>query len=137
MVFAAYFYPHVGGYEKKILELLRRLVGCGYEIDVVTCNTERTLAEESMDGIHVYRLPAWNSVGGVYPVPKPALTTFKILWKLSRKRFDLINTQTRFIVTSLIGLIFAMIKMVPLVHTEHGTRHSVTSGKLVETVGKI
>jgi glycosyltransferase involved in cell wall biosynthesis len=137
LVFAAYFYPHVGGYEKNILELLRRLVDCGYEIDVVTCNTEKTLAEESMDGIHVYRLPAWNSLGGVYPAPKPAPTTFKILWKLSRKRFDLINTQTRFFVTSLIGLIFAMIKRVPLVHTERGTRHSVTSGRLVETIGKI
>jgi len=137
LVFAAYFYPHVGGYEKNILELLLRLVDCGYQVDVVTCNTERTLAEENMNGIHVYRLPAWNSLGGVYPAPKPSLTTIKILWKLCRKRYDLVNTQTRFFTTSFIGLIFAIIKRVPLVHTERGTRHSVTPGKLIEMTGKI
>ena len=137
LIFAAYFHPHLGGYEKNVQELSRRLAERGCEIDVVTCNTEGASAEEEVDGICIHRLPSWNVLGGTYPIPKPAVTTFKILSELSRQRFDLINTQTRFFSTSLLGLIFAKIKRTPLVHTERGTRHSVLSNKLIEASGKI
>jgi len=136
LVFAAYFYPHVGGYEKNIHELFKRLVQRGYGIDVVTCNTNRALTEEELDGIHIHRLPSWNILGGTYPIPKPTPTTLKILLHLFRNRFDLVNTQTRFFSTSLLGLIFAKIKRAPLVHTERGTRHSVSANRMVETIGK-
>jgi len=136
LIFAAYFYPHLGGYAKNIYELSRRLVENGYEIDVVTCNTEGAPVEEEVDGICIHRLPAWNILGGTYPIPKPTVTTFKILYQLSRKRFGLINSQTRFFSTSLLGLIFAKLKRTPLVHSEHGARHSVLSNKLIESLNK-
>lgn len=137
LIFAAYFYPHVGGYGENIYELSRRLGKKGYEIDVITCNTERASAGEEVDGICIHRLPSWNILGGTYPIPKPTVTTFKILSELLIKKFDLINTQTRFFSTSLLGLIFAKIRRTPLVHTERGTRHSVLSNKLVESLGKV
>jgi len=137
LIFAAYFYPHVGGYGENIYELSRRLGKKGYEIDVITCNTERASAGEEVDGICIHRLPSWNILGGTYPIPKPTVTTFKILSELLIKKFDLINTQTRFFSTSLLGLIFAKIRRRPLVHTERGTRHSVLSNKLVESLGKV
>ena len=46
LIFAAYFYPHVGGYEENIYQLSGRLAERGYKIDVVTCNTEGAPAEE-------------------------------------------------------------------------------------------
>jgi len=136
LIFAAYFYPHLGGYEKNIYELSRRLVENGYEIDVVTCNTEGAPVEEEVDGIRIHRLPSWNILGGTHPIPKPTATTFKTLYQLLRKRFGLINTQTRFFSTSLLGLIFAKFKRTPLIHTERGTRHSVLSNKLIESLSK-
>lgn len=136
LIFAAYFYPHLGGYAKNIYELSRRLVENGYEIDVVTCNTEGAPVEAEVDGIAIHRLPSWSILGGTYPIPKPTATTFKILYQLSRKRFGLINTQTRFFSTSLLGLIFAKLKRTLLVHTERGTRHSVLSNKLIEFLSK-
>lgn len=137
LIFAAYFYPHVGGYGENIHELSRRLGEKGYEIDVITCNTEAASAEEEVDGICIHRLPSWDILGGTYPIPKPTVTTFKILSELLIKKFDLINTQTRFFSTSLLGLIFAKIRRTPLVHTERGTRHSVLSNKLIEAIGEI
>jgi len=136
LIFAAYFYPHVGGYEKIVYELSRRLVQRGYEIDILTCNTERALAYEELDGIHIYRLPSWNALNSLYPIPKPCPTSFKILLRLLRKNYDVINTQTRFFITSFLGLIFAKLKKTPLVHTEHGARHSIVPNKVIDLISR-
>jgi len=136
LIFAAYFHPHVGGYEKVAYELSRRLVQRGYEIDILTCNTERTLAYEELDGIHIYRLPCWNALNSVYPIPKPCPASFRIVRRLLRKNHDVINTQTRFFITSFLGLIFAKLKRTPLVHTEHGARHSIVPNKVIDLISR-
>ncbi len=136
LIFAAYFRPHVGGYEKNIHELSRRLVQRGYEIDIITCNTEHSSAYEELAGIHIYRLPSWNALSATYPIPKLCLTSFRILRKLLRKNYDVINTQTRFFATSFLGLVFAKIKKTPLVHTERGTRHSIALNKVVALLSR-
>jgi glycosyltransferase involved in cell wall biosynthesis len=136
LVFAAYFHPHVGGHEKIVYELSRRLVQKGYQIDILTCNTERTLAYEELDGIHIYRLPCWNALNSTYPVPRPCPTSFRILCRLLRKDYDVINTQTRFFVTSFLGLIFAKLKRTPFVHTEHGTRHTIVRAEVMDLISR-
>lgn len=128
LIFAAYFPPSIGGYEAHVLELSKRLVKRGHQVDVVTCTSQnattraQTLVCEKRDGVSIYRLPSWNILGGDYPVPKPSFTTFKILFRLLGNDYDLINTQGRLFVTSLIGLMFARKKRVPLLHTEHATK---------------
>jgi glycosyltransferase involved in cell wall biosynthesis len=136
LIFAAYFHPHIGGYEKIVYELSRRLVQSGYEIDILTCNTERAPAYEELDGIKIYRLPCWNALNSLYPIPKPYPTSFRILRKLLRKNYDVVNTQTRFFVTSFLGLIFAKLKRTPLVHTEHGARHSTVPNKVLDLISR-
>ncbi|NWF77964.1 MAG: glycosyltransferase family 4 protein [Chloroflexi bacterium] len=136
LVFAAYFHPHVGGYEKIVYELSRRLVQKGYEVDIVTCNTERTLACEELDGLHVYRLPCWNALNSLYPIPKPSPTSFRILRSLLRQNYDIVHTHTRFFVTAFLGFLFAKFKRIPLVHTEHGARHSIVPNKLIDFISR-
>lgn len=136
LIFAGYFLPHIGGYGQSIYELSKRLVKKGYEIDIVTCNIENVSIYEELEGIHIHRLPSWDIFGGVYPIPMPTLTTLKILWKLLRKKHDLINTQTRFMITSFLGLVFAKIKRIPLIHTERGTKHSVVSDRIIDLISK-
>jgi len=136
LIFAAYFYPHVGGYEKIVRELSRRLVQRGYELDILTCNTEKAPAYEKLDGVHIYRLPCWNALNSLYPIPKPCPTSFRILRRLLRKNYDVIHTQTRFFITSFLGLIFAKLKKTPLVHTEHGARHSTVPNKIVDLISR-
>lgn len=137
LVFAGYFYPHIGGSEIAIYELCRRLVNKGYEIDIVTCNTEKAPIIEKLEGFSVYRLPSWNILNNMYPLPKPTLTTLKILLKLLKKRHDLINTHTRFFITSFIGLIFAKVKRVPLLHKEHGAGHSPQLSKPIDLISRV
>ena len=134
LIFAAYFLPSVGGYETNICELSKRLIQRGYQIDVITCNAENVpksrkfLTYDKLDGIFVYRLPSWNILGGNYPIPKPSLTTFRILFRLLRNDYDLVNTQGRIFLTSFLGLIFAKLKRIHLVHTERGTRPAASRG---------
>ncbi|RLC59819.1 MAG: hypothetical protein DRI01_11005, partial [Chloroflexi bacterium] len=134
LIFAAYFLPSVGGYETNICELSQRLIQRGYQIDVITCNAENVpksqkfLTYDKLDGIFVYRLPSWNILGGNYPIPKPSLTTFRILFRLLRNDYDLVNTQGRIFLTSFLGLIFAKLKRIHLVHTERGTRPAASRG---------
>lgn len=136
LVFAGYFYPHMGGSELAIYELCRRLVNKGYEIDIVTCNTEKAPIIEKLEGFSVYRLPSWNILNNMYPLPKPTLTTLKILLKLLKKRHDLINTHTRFFITSFVGLIFAKVKRVPLLHKEHGAGHNAQLSKPIDLISR-
>ena len=133
---AGYFYPHIGGYEKNVYELSRRLVQRGYEVDILTCNTEHSSTYEELEGIHIYRIPSWNALSSTYPVPKPSLTSFRILRRLLRKNYDVINTQTRFFITSFLGLVFAKVKKTPLVHTERGTRHSIVANKVIDLLSR-
>jgi len=136
LTLAGYFYPHIGGYEKNVYELSRRLVQRGYEVDILTCNTEHSSTYEELEGIHIYRIPSWNALSSTYPVPKPSLTSFRILRRLLRKNYDVINTQTRFFITSFLGLVFAKVKKTPLVHTERGTRHSIVANKVIDLVSR-
>ncbi len=137
LVFAGYFYPHIGGSEIAIYELCKRLVQKGYEIDIVTCNTEKAPIIEKLEGFSVYRLPSWNILNNMYPLPKPTLATLKILLKLLKKRHDLINTHTRFFITSFVGLIFAKVKRVPLLHKEHGAGHITQLSKPIDLISRV
>ena len=53
-----------------------------------------------------------------------------------RKNYDVIHTQTRFFITSFLGLIFAKLKKTPLVNTEHGARHSLVPNKIVDLISR-
>ncbi len=141
LIFAAYFLPSVGGYETNIYELSRRLIERGFQIDIITCNAENTPKSkklptyDELDGISICRLPSWNILWGNYPIPKPSFTTLRILFRLLRNDYDLVNTQGRIFLTSFVGLIFAKLKRIHLVHTERGTKPAASRG-FVELVRK-
>jgi glycosyltransferase involved in cell wall biosynthesis len=136
LIFAGYFYPHVGGYEKSILGLSRILVDKGYSVDIITCNTEKASNYEELDRITIYRLQAWNLLNGTYPVPK-FFGNGSIRRAIMLRHYDVIITQTRFFTTSLLGIIWARLKGIPVIHVEHGTVHTVLSSRLLGIIGKI
>ena len=136
LICAGYFYPHIGGGEKNIGELAHRLSEKGYQIDILTSNTNKALAEEQSGTVHIYRLPCWDALGGKFPIPKPSITGLRILFKIQKNKYDVINTQTRFFLTSLLGLILTKIKRIPLIHTERGSRHSVVSSIWTNIISK-
>lgn len=134
-IFAGYYLPTIGGYIKNIHELARRLCKKGYSVDVITCNTENSALQEIIDGVNVYRIPSWDILSGNYPVPKLSFTSLKMMLKILRKDYDAINTQTRFFFICFIGWLISILKRIPLIHLERGTRHSVLDSKIATFIG--
>ena len=135
VIFAGYYLPTTGGYIKNIHEVARRLVERGYLVDVITCNTENSALHEMIDGVNVYRIPSWDMLGGNYPVPKPSITSLRMILEIFRKDYDVINTQTRFFFICFIGWAISILKRTPLIHLERGTRHSVLESKIATFMG--
>ena len=139
LIFAAYYHPHIGGYEKNIAELVNRLLAKGYEIDIVTFNTNKSHSIECdmTTNSVIYRLPCWNLLGGTYPIVKICSETFRVFKYIWQKHYDCVVTQTRFFISSLMGYFMSEIKDIPLIHVERGTRHSAVPNLLVSKLAEI
>ncbi|MFA6461377.1 MAG: glycosyltransferase family 4 protein [Candidatus Woesearchaeota archaeon] len=120
LIFTSYFYPNEGGLENYILEVAKGLGKRKNEVDVVTFNLNNYPSIEKHKEFVVYRLPGRKILGGVYVLPKFNREYRRIMNILAHKRYDLINTQTRFFITTIMGMRFAKKRSIPFVHTEHG-----------------
>jgi glycosyltransferase involved in cell wall biosynthesis len=69
-------------------------------------------------------------------VPKPVQDTFKIIFNILYRNYDIIQTNTRFFVTSFIGLCISKFMKKPLVHIEYGSRHSVMQNLFVDIISR-
>jgi glycosyltransferase involved in cell wall biosynthesis len=135
-IFTGCFYPHIGGAISDILEISRRLVKRGYEIDIIACNTRKVSPYEQLEGINIYRLDSWNALQGEYPIPKPTLRNVRTMWNMLKKKHDIVHVYTRFYINSSLGLVFSRLKRVPLLYTELGTGHNVSSSKIVNVLSR-
>lgn len=131
IVFAGFFLPFRGGYANSIFQVAQRLVQKGHQVTVVTSDTERAGDSELVEGVDIMRLSCWNMLGGTYPVPKPTLANLRTLRNIRTDNRTVISTQTRFFVTTLLGVVFSLCRRVPLVHTERGSYHSIVNNRLV------
>ena len=135
--FSAYYAPAIGGMMYNIQTLAEKMVERGHSVAVLTCNTTKSEPYEKVDGVEIYRIPAWHMLNGTFPVPKPCMETFRALRKLKAWHPDVVNTQTRFFITTLVGWLFGKSLRVPVVHTERGTRHSVVSSVKVNILSQL
>lgn len=56
LMITPYFYPHLGGVEKHVLEISRTLVNRGFNVEVITDHFQNNLAKnEELDGIKIFR----------------------------------------------------------------------------------
>jgi len=134
LVWASFFPPHVGGYEKNVLELSRRLVERGYQVDVITCQLGDSLAIEAIDGVGVRRVPSPLLLDGQYPVPLPSKMLLSVLTR--KHDYDVVITQTRFFALSFVGAVFSALHGLPLVHVERGSRHTVVANLAINLISK-
>jgi len=133
LIFSCLYPPQVSGYSAELRAFAASLVSRGHSVKVVTCNTNKVASAENMDGVDVVRLPCWNMLGGLFPVPKPS----RALWLLRNERPDVVSVQTRFFATTLMGTVLAREKRVRLVLTERGSTHSMSGNVVVDTLCKL
>lgn len=93
----AFFHPYVGGTEKHMYELGRRLAR-RHEVHVFTAQLPGTAATETVEGVHVWRTPArLLRAPLIYPPPYPlARGAMRDLARIdARERFDAFHLHGR------------------------------------------
>lgn len=137
VMYLGYYYPNIGGVQKVVSELASKLSGFGFNITIITCNTENVSTFENCAGTNIIRLPCWNLINKTYPIPKPNLLTIKILFNQLRSDYDIIFTHTRFYPLCFLGFLISKIKNLPLLHVEHGSQHSISNSHFISYINRI
>ena len=136
-IFAAQYFPHLGGVERYTYNLAKKLIEAGDEVTVVTSNGQRIASYEKMEGITVYRMPCINLLDGRYPVLKFNGDFRKIHHILREKNFDFVIVNTRFYIHSLYGQWFAWSKKIPVITIDHGSSHLSVNNKMWDAIGGV
>ncbi|WP_299255141.1 glycosyltransferase family 4 protein [uncultured Aquimarina sp.] len=132
----ARFYPDLGGVERYTLELSKKLVDYGYKVIVVTTNIDDNDSYEIFNGVIIYRLPIFKGLGGRYPILKFNKKYFKILKNIKKEDIDFFVINTRFYLTSILGLHIAKSKSKRSIVIEHGTGHFSVNNSLLDFFGR-
>lgn len=129
-IFAAHYFPYLGGIERYTYNLSKALIEKGDQVLIVTNNDIKGKDHEIMDGIEVMRLPCYNFMGGRYPITKLNKKFFHLYRKLCGEHFDLILINARFYPHTLLGAWFGMKHQIRSIILDHGTSH-MTIGKKI------
>lgn len=136
-IFAAQYFPHLGGVERYTYNLAKKLIEDGNEVVIVTSNVYKLPEYERVSGIPVYRVPGWNLLTGRYPVLKMNARFWKINKALKKKNFDMVIVNTRFYPHSLYGMMFAKKIKAKCITLDHGTSHLSVHNKILDFFGAI
>ena len=136
-IFAAQYFPHLGGVERYTYNLAKQLIKDGNRVMVVTSNVYHLKEYELVNDIPVYRIPCYNWLEGRYPVIKFNKDFWKIHRVLKRKKVDMVIVNTRFYLHSLYGMIFAKRKKAKCITLDHGTSHLSVHNRFWDTIGEI
>lgn len=138
VICAAFYPPYRGGYAESVRVLAEGLYERGHAVTVIACDDANFSDKENFHGPRICRVRAWNPafLGKSFPIPHPF-----IFWHELRRAYyegmDVVSTQTRFFPSTLIGFLFAKLHRIPVVHTERGAAHTVSSSWTVRVCGKI
>jgi glycosyltransferase involved in cell wall biosynthesis len=111
-----FFLPTFGGVEQVMYELASRQVKEGHEVHVFCCDSDKNsrikIKDETIEGIHVHRIPYWFRL---------SLNTFvwpSLLWKFKGK-FDIVHTHVSGHDYILFAGLLCKFKGIKHIHTTH------------------
>ncbi|MEG0897817.1 MAG: glycosyltransferase family 4 protein [Ruthenibacterium sp.] len=132
--FSAQYLPTAGGVEWYTFHLCKLLCARGHHAIVVTTALSGLPAQETDEnGIKIFRLPAWQLLGGRLPFTK-LMTQRRLQTLLTPCHIDRVIVQTRLYTLCLSGMRFAARHHLPLITIEHGSDYVGASHPLVRTL---
>jgi glycosyltransferase involved in cell wall biosynthesis len=134
---SALFHPHFGGVERYTYQFSKSLIARGFQVIVITTDSDRQEYEEVIENIKVYRLPVFHSLGIRYPILRPDRNFFRIMKKIGKENIDLFVINTRFYLTSPLGLYLAGKKKKKAIVIEHGSGHLTVHNGVLDFFGRV
>ena len=105
-IFSAQYLPTVGGVERYTYNIAKQLQKKGIDVTIVTSRISKLKEFEIENGIKIYRLPCYNLMNGRFPTVKFNGEYRKLMRMLKKQKYDLVITNTRFYIHSLVGVTF-------------------------------
>lgn len=130
-IFSAYMPPHVGGIERYVDNLSKKLVEKGYNVIIVTSNLDSSDNVINKNNKIIIKLPIYNLFKDRYPIYK--FKAFKLMSNiLSNYNIDAIIVNTRFHLVSHIGAKYGKKKSIPVYLIEHGSNYVTLDNKFID-----
>ena len=137
LVFVDFFYPHINGMGMYIQEIYSPLIKQGkVELHVLTFNNTNSKKIETHKQIEIYRAKCHPILSATYNLPEIGDWN-KLKEILSREDFDIVNTHTRFFISSFLGTRFAKKNNIFHIHTEHGAMFVPHPNKIVKLCSRL
>ena len=133
-----FFYPHRGGSQKYAEELYASMIKRhgNVSVDVLAYNTDKTVGYEEYRGMRVFRIPCFNLIPARFALANP-ISLVLILVRLSRNKYNFVNTHIRFFDTTWWVWLYAKVIHAKSIFTGHVATHPVHQNKAIELVAKI
>jgi len=131
-IFTAYMPPHVGGIERYVSNLTNWFVKLGYHIIIVTSNYNNLEYFEEGNNVTTIRIPIYNIFKNRYPIPKRNRIMKDLIKKLDNYNVSRIIVNTRFHLTSFIGVRYGIKKKIPVYLVEHGSNYVTLDNKFID-----
>lgn len=132
VIFSGYYYPHLGGIERYIDNMMRELIRNNYKPILVTSNYNNSVSYEEVNGISIYRLPVYNIFKNRYPIIKKNSEYRRIIKCLDKYDIESIIVNTRFHLTSHIGALYGNKRDIPVFLIEHGSNYVTLDNKFID-----
>lgn len=136
-LFAANYLPNLGGVERYVYNLSKKLLEYGNKVIVVTSNVYNLPSYEVIEGIEIYRFPCFNILKGRFPVLKYNKECIRLTKRLLNNHIDLIIVNTRFYLHSYFGVKLAQKHNIKCFVIEHGTNHFTVNNFILDKLGHI
>lgn len=132
LIFSAYMPPHVGGVERYTFNLVKKFVSHGYQVIVVTSNYNNDKDIEVRDGITIIRLDVYNIFKNRYPVIRFNKRVRENLSILNEYNIKACIVNTRFYITSIIGVRYSNKNDIPVYLIEHGSNYVTLNNRFID-----
>ncbi|EGJ26780.1 glycosyltransferase family 4 protein [Streptococcus porcinus] len=137
LFFSGYFLPFLGGIERYTDKLTTELVKLGYDIIIVTTNHDYLPNYEVDNSRKIYRFPSKKQFKQRYPILDKNQEYHDLYNKLLAENADYVICNTRFQLTTLMGLNYAKAKGLPSIVLDHGSSHFTVNNKVLDIFGAI
>ena len=136
-IFSAQYLPTVGGVERYTYNIAKQLQKKGIDVTIVTSRISKLKEFEIENGIKIYRLPCYNLMNGRFPTVKFNGEYRKLMRMLKKQKYDLVITNTRFYIHSLVGVTFGRKYAKRNIVIEHGTSHMSVHNAILDKMERI